>query len=152
MGFAAKVYFETGPQLLFVPFGLILCLAFSGLSMILTPINYRKRDVRLVVKYMLQFWLYVTPVLYSLQYLHGFLLTAAKLNPLAPMMEMINFGLIGGGNVGVRFVLWGSGAAATADAVGLLVITRYGPIALSRPLIDDAKEGDVDDDDDVAIA
>ena len=117
--------------------------------MILTPINYRKH-VRLRREYVLQLWLYVTPVLSPLQNLHGFLLTAAKLNPLAPMMEMINFGLIGAGTSGCVSSC-GAAAPPATFAVGLLVITRYGPIALSRPLIDDA-EGDVDDDDDVAIA
>jgi lipopolysaccharide transport system permease protein len=140
-----QVYYETGAQLLFVPYGLVLCLLFSwGISMLLAPLNYRKRDVRLVLKYALQFWLYVTPVVYPLQNLHGIVLLIAKLNPLAPMVEMIKFGLIGGGNVGVHFVIWGTGAAVVAFAAGLVVVSRYGPLVLARPLV----TADADDDDD----
>lgn len=140
-----QTYYETGARLLFVPYGLILCLLFAwGLSLLLAPINYRKRDVRLVLRYVLQFWLYVTPVIYPLTRLHGVLLIVAKLNPVAPMTEMIKFGLIGGGNVGVHFVLWGTGAALASFLAGVFVMNRLGPRALARPLISDG-----DDDDDI---
>jgi lipopolysaccharide transport system permease protein len=138
------VYYETGFRLLLVPAGLLLCLLFSwGLSCFLAPLNYRKRDVRLVLKYVLQFWLYLTPVVYPLQNLHGFILLLAKLNPLAPMVEMIKYGLIGGGNTGVRFIAWGTGCALCAFVGGLTFLNWYGPRALARPLMD---EGDDDDD------
>jgi lipopolysaccharide transport system permease protein len=139
-----QVYYETGPQVLFVPLGLMLCLLFSwGLSFLLAPLNYRKRDVRLVLKYVMQFWLYVTPVVYPLQNLHGVVLWIAKLNPLAPMLEMIKYGLIGGGNIGIHFALWGAGWAVSTFVIGLLVLNRYGPWAIAQPLID--LEDDEDD-------
>jgi homopolymeric O-antigen transport system permease protein len=139
-----QIYFETGARLLLVPYGLALCLLFAwGLSLILAPINYRKRDIRLLMRYVLQFWLYVTPVVYPLESLHGVLLIVAKLNPVAPMTELIKFGLIGGGNVGVRFVLWGTAAAVGSFLLGIVVMNRLGPQALARPLISD---GDGDDD------
>jgi lipopolysaccharide transport system permease protein len=126
----------------------MLCLLFGwGLSMLLAPINYRKRDVRLVLKYGLQFWMYVTPVVYPLENLHGMVLLVAKLNPLAPMVEMIKFGLIGGGNIGVHFVLYAIGAATGTFFAGLLVVNRYGPSVLARPLLDDGIADDDDDDD-----
>ena len=145
-----QTYYETGPRLLFVPYGLVLCLLFAwGLSLMLAPINYRKRDVRLVLRYAMQFWLYVTPVVYPLTALHGPFLMAAKLNPLAPMTEMIKFGLIGGGNVGVHFVLWGTAAAVGSFALGIVVTNRLGPKVLARPLISDG--GGDDDDDDTSV-
>jgi lipopolysaccharide transport system permease protein len=136
-------YWASGAQILFVPYGLVLCLLFAwGLSLILAPINYRVRDVHQVLRYVLQFWLYVTPVVYPLTNLHGTILLIAKLNPLAPMTEMIKYGLIGGGNIGVQFVAWGTGVAFATFALGIVVMNRIGHQTIARPLIS------IDDDED----
>lgn len=141
-----QAYYQHGVRLLLVPLGLVLCLLFSwGLSFLLAPLNYRKRDVRLLLTYVLMFWQYVTPVVYPLQALHGPLLLAAKLNPLAPMMEMIKFGLIGGGNIGIEWACWGAGCAVATFLIGLATLGRFGPRALARPLM----VGADDDDDDL---
>lgn len=140
------VYFETSPRLLFAPLGLVLCLLFSwGISLILAPLNYHRRDVRLVMRYVLQFWLYVTPVVYPLGDLHGALLLAAKVNPLAPMTEMIKYGLIGGGSIGLQFALWGAGAAVGTFVVGLVFVNRIGSKLLAKPRMTDDDDGSDDD-------
>jgi lipopolysaccharide transport system permease protein len=140
-----RVYFETGPQLLLVPLGLACCLLFSwGLSFALAPLNYRRRDVRMVLKYAMQFLLYVTPVVYPLSNLHGATLVIAKLNPLAPMVEMIKYGLIGGGNTGLHFIAWAVVSAVGTFFAGLAVLNRYGPQVLARPLFDPEDDEDSD--------
>lgn len=140
-----QAYYQSGTQLLLVPFGLMLCLLFSwGLSFLLAPLNYRKRDVRMVIKYAMTFWLYITPVVYPLQHLHGAILIAAKLNPLAPMVEMIKYGLIGGGNTGTEFAAYGTICAVGTFLAGLIFLNRQGPKILATPLF-----ADEDDDDEI---
>jgi lipopolysaccharide transport system permease protein len=145
---ADNILFETGPQLLLVPLGLAGCLVLGwGLCCWLAPINYRARDVRFVLSYAIGFWLYLTPVVYPLSRLSGFPLLLAKLNPMAPMIEMIKYGLIGAGNIGFRFAAYGLGMAALTFASGLIFLNRVGPRVLREP----AAIGTDDDDEEEEV-
>lgn len=141
---AGNILFETGPQLLLAPLGLVGCLVLGwGLCFWLAPINYRARDVRFVLAYAIGFWLYLTPVVYPLSRLSGVPLLLAKLNPMAPLIEMIKFGLIGDGNIGYRFATYGLGVAVLTFASGLMFLNRVGPRVLREP----AAVGSYDDED-----
>jgi lipopolysaccharide transport system permease protein len=127
------VYLADGAQLLLAPYGLFLSLLFAwGLCFWLAPLNYRARDIRFVLRYGIGFWLYVTPVVYPLDRLHGVTLWIAKLNPMAPIVEMTKFGLTGTGRIGVNFALWGTAAALTSFFSGLWFLNRFGSVLLSR--------------------
>lgn len=131
---AGNILFETGPQLLLAPLGLLGCLVLGwGLCCWLAPINYRMRDVRFMLSYAVGFWLYLTPVVYPLSRLDGFPLLLAKLNPMAPLIEMIKFGLIGGGNIGPEFAAYGLGVSAVIFITGLMFLNRVGPRILREP-------------------
>lgn len=130
------VYFQEGPRLLFAPLGIVLCLFFGwGLSFILAPLNYRARDIRNALRYVIPLWIYVTPVVYPLSSLHGKTLAVAKLNPMAPIVEMTKYGLIGAGNVGVRFVTFAVASSLITFVGGLLFLNRFGSDMVARPLI-----------------
>lgn len=144
------VYLETSAQLLFVPLGLLLCVVFGwGLTFFLAPLNYRARDVRFIVRAVLPLWMYLTPVVYPLDRLDGPLLLLAKLNPMAPIVEMIKFGLIGGGSVGPEFAAYGVASALGTFLAGLLFLNAFGPRLLSSQA---AAVADEDDEDDVAAS
>jgi lipopolysaccharide transport system permease protein len=145
-----RIYFEHGIRLVLVPVGLLFCLLFAwGLSFLLAPLNYRRRDVRLVLRYVIPLWLYVTPVVYPLRDLHGWLLAVAKLNPMAPNVEMIKYGLIGGGNIGVRFFCFAAISAIGTFVIGLVFLNRFGPGLVTRPVAVTLVDDNDDDEDDL---
>jgi lipopolysaccharide transport system permease protein len=135
-------YLEIGPNLLLAAYGIVLCFLFSwGLSLVLGPLNYRARDVRHVLKYVIGFWLYLTPVVYPLENLHGVTLVLAKANPMAPIVQMIKYGLIGYGAIGVRFVVYGTVVSIGTFLFGLWFVNRFG-----HTLVAGETNMDMDDD------
>jgi len=92
-------YLQLQPELLLGLAGFALCILFAwGLSFWTAVLNSRARDTRLALRYVFQLWLYITPVIYPLSTVPGSLRTLAQINPMAPIIEMTKYGLIGAGH------------------------------------------------------
>jgi lipopolysaccharide transport system permease protein len=66
---AMLLYFHIGltAQIIWLPFVILLQLSFSlGITLILSAGNVFYRDIRLVLPFVLQLWMYVTPIIYPL--------------------------------------------------------------------------------------
>ena len=110
----------------FVPFLLLLAVAAAlGVGMWLSALNVEYRDVRYVVPFFVQLWLFVTPVIYPAskvaEKLHQMGLPAwiYGLNPMAGVVEGFRWALLGTGtrpgllllaSAGVTLLLLVSGA------------------------------------------
>lgn len=73
--------------LLFIPLLLILFLLTLGIGAFLSALGARYRDVRHVIPFLMQIWLFVTPVIYPLQLLQGKLQLLLYLNPVAGIIS-----------------------------------------------------------------
>lgn len=82
--------------IVFVPFGVAsLILAGTAIGLLLTPIGLLYTDIGKGLPILLQFLMYLTPVVYPLQE-EGMLRTLLLLNPLTPLIETTRTWLTGG--------------------------------------------------------
>jgi ABC-type polysaccharide/polyol phosphate export permease len=137
------LYVQLGPKYLFFSVaGLFLCAAFAwGIGMFTAPLTAHTRDVRMVVKFVVPFWIFVTPVLYPIDHLKGTTRLLAELNPLSSPVEMAKVGLVGAGTVRPVAALWSVGVIAAVFASGVWFMNRYGASVVGL------YKDDVDDDD-----
>lgn len=116
------VYYHVRPgwNLLLLPFfiGGMMVLAF-GISMLLAALNVRYRDVKYAIPFLIQIWLFITPIIYPTSFLPQRFQRVAALNPMAGIVEgfraclfaqrHMNFGLIGVSLIVTLLVLlWGA--------------------------------------------
>ena len=104
-------------------FLLLAMLTALGVGLWLSALNVRYRDVRYVVPFLMQIWLFATPVAYPASKVHGKLHTIYGINPMAGVVEGFRWAVLGKGHVG--WMLAVSGATSV-----LLVVT--GALYFSR--------------------
>jgi homopolymeric O-antigen transport system permease protein len=86
-----------GPRVLVaIPFTLLAMGTAIGVGSWLAAINVKYRDVRYVVPFLLQLWLFASPVVYSGELLDGKLRTIYYLNPMAGVVEGFRWAFLGG--------------------------------------------------------
>src|SRR4029077_4350171 len=101
------VYYRVAPTAALFALPLLLLLAFPtalGVGMWLSALNVEYRDVRYVVPFFIQLWLFVTPVIYPMSHVTGKLRELGLptwlygLNPMAGVVEGFRWALLGTGN------------------------------------------------------
>ncbi len=99
--------FPTAASLLLLPLCLLLALMTSmGVGLWLSALNAEYRDVRYVVPFLTQFWMYATPVVYPSSLLDEPWRTLYGLNPMVSGVEGFRWSLLGQGQtVPLMFVL-----------------------------------------------
>lgn len=123
---AMMIVYGVAPSigLVFVPlFVIIACAAAVGLGSLLAAVNVRYRDVRYVIPFLVQLWLFLTPIAYSIELVPGRWRWLYALNPMVGVVEGFRWGFLGGAMTGRDIAI----SAATAFAmllVGLLVFRR----------------------------
>jgi lipopolysaccharide transport system permease protein len=98
----------------------------SGLGFFLAAINVRLRDVKYVIPYALQMAIFVTPVIYPLEYFHGKSRFLLSFNPMVGMVTGFRSSMLGmpfDWNV----ILISCALAILVLVLGLLVFARQEP-------------------------
>jgi ABC-type polysaccharide/polyol phosphate export permease len=143
-----KLYAQLAPKYLALSIaGLFLCAMLAwGISMWTAPLTAHTRDVRMVLKYVTPFWLFVTPILYPIDHLHGTTRLVAELNPLSSPIEMAKVGLLGAGSVRTYAAIWSIGLITVVFASGIWFMNRFGARVVGL------RQGfDEDDDDELLL-
>jgi lipopolysaccharide transport system permease protein len=96
--FGLMFYFGVapGPRLLMLP--LLMALAVvtaTGVGLWLAALNVEYRDVRFVLPFFVQIWLFATPVVYPASILHEPWRTLYGLNPMSGVVEGFRWALLG---------------------------------------------------------
>jgi len=87
-----------GGNVVWVPFFLLLALATAlGAGFFLAALNVEYRDVRYVVPFLVQCWLFATPIAYPSSLLSEPWRTVYGLNPMAGVIEGFRWSLLGSG-------------------------------------------------------
>lgn len=82
--------------LVLLPVFIVMALATSlGVGLWLSAVNVRYRDVRHVVPFIIQFWLFATPVIYPGTIIQGHWTYLYALNPMVGVVEGFRWGLVG---------------------------------------------------------
>ncbi|NUO62701.1 MAG: ABC transporter permease [Gemmatimonadaceae bacterium] len=85
-------------QILWLPAFLVLALVTSlGVGLWLSALNVEYRDVKYVVPFLTQFWMFATPIAYSSTLLHEPWRTVYGLNPMVGVVEGFRWALLGTG-------------------------------------------------------
>jgi lipopolysaccharide transport system permease protein len=104
-------------ELLVLP--LLVAIAFAaalGVASALSALNVRYRDIRYVVPFAVQLWLFITPVAYPITLLHAPWRTIIAINPMVGVVEGFRWAVLGTANAP-----WGLVGVSAATAVILLV-------------------------------
>lgn len=138
------LYLQLAPTYLFQSvFGLFLCVALAwGISLWTAPLTAHTRDVRMVLRFIVPFWFFITPVLYPIEQLHGKIRTLAELNPLSAPIEMAKVGLLGAGSVSIPFAIYSVVAISGVFASGIWFINRFGQRIVGLAGADDEDDED----------
>jgi homopolymeric O-antigen transport system permease protein len=87
-----------------------------GAGTALSAVNVRYRDVRYIVPFATQMWLFLTPVVYANSILSEPLRTLSAINPMVGVVEGFRWAVLGTGNAPLALM-----AISTASAVVLLL-------------------------------
>jgi lipopolysaccharide transport system permease protein len=97
---ALMAYYSVTPtaNVVFLPLFLLLCVATSlGVGLWLSALNVQFRDVRYMVPFITQVWLFVTPIAYPSSLLSEPWRTIYGINPMAGVVEGFRWSLLGTG-------------------------------------------------------
>lgn len=112
------------PNLLFLPLFVAMAMSLSlSIGLWLGPINVRFRDVMHTLPFVLQIWMYATPIVYPLSMVPERWKTLYALNPTVGMIEGFRWALLGHGTLDVT-ALFLSAAVIVASLFGGLVWFR----------------------------
>ena len=95
---AMMVFFGVTPtsNVIWLPFFVLLAVVTSlGIGLWLSALNVQYRDVRYVVPFIVQFWLFATPIAYSSSLLSEPWRTVYGINPMAGVVEGFRWALLG---------------------------------------------------------
>lgn len=111
-------------NVMFLPLAILLATAITlGLGLLLAALNVKYRDVRVMIPFVLQLWMFATPVVYPQSLLPEPWKSLAFLNPLVGVVE------------GFRWCLFGGelpGLALLATLVAGLVLLSSGMLLFRR--------------------
>jgi len=108
-------------KVIFLPPLLLLALVTSlGVGLWLSALNVRFRDVRYAVPFLVQIWMFATPIAYSSSLLPEPWRTVYGLNPMAGVVEGFRWALLGTQNTPGRMMI-----ASAVVAVLMLVFGAY---------------------------
>lgn len=130
-------YLRLGPQIL-VAFVAVVMAAFLSISVGLwtTVMQTRHKDVQYSIRYFMQLWFYVTPVIFPmselLKALPSQLHFVAYLNPMSPVVEMYKWGVLGIGHVSAVGVLVGVLMTLAIFSSGVVYFNRSEAASVDR--------------------
>jgi lipopolysaccharide transport system permease protein len=109
---------KPGWSLVFAPvfIGGMVLLSFS-VSMFLAALNVRYRDVKYALPFIIQMWLFITPIIYPANYLPARMKPFLAFNPMAGLLEGFRWSLFT-----TRHLDWGLLGSSIAITAVLLVI------------------------------
>jgi lipopolysaccharide transport system permease protein len=88
--------YQPGVGILWLPFFLLLVVITSlGIGLWLSAMNVQFRDVRYLIPFITQFWLFITPIAYPSSLLPASLRPLYGLNPMAGAIEGFRWALLG---------------------------------------------------------
>ena len=121
------VYLNFSPELILAPVGLFWALLLAwGIGFVTGPIFVRARDIRYLLRLVVPFLVFITPVMYPLSQLKGIAAILAQVNPMTAVVELVRLGLFGVGNLGLVGVCSGVAVTIVALILGLVFLGRFG--------------------------
>ncbi len=111
--------------ILFTPV-LILMMAGLGLGfgIIVSSLTTRYRDLRFLVTFGVQLWMYATPVIYPTSTIPDRFRGLIQANPLTPIMETFRYAFLGAGTANVPNLIYSFVFMLVTLAIGIILFNR----------------------------
>jgi len=126
-------YVKIGP---FLPVALAMAFlsfcAAMGVVLWTCVFQTRYRDVRFSLRYVLQFWMYMTPIFYPLSLVRAEYRWLLYLNPLGPIVATFRWAVLGVGEVPMGPLISASVIVMLSVVVGLWFFTTYESSTMDR--------------------
>jgi lipopolysaccharide transport system permease protein len=121
--------FDFTPQILLLPVFLLSAMVLAlGVGLILGPLHAHFRDTANAVRYLIQFWFYGTPVVYTASLITervpGWAVWGYQFNPMNAVVQGSRWALLGTGRGPDIMMLWSALFTLLLLAVGILVFLR----------------------------
>lgn len=133
MAALAVTYYLLADGTTYLDLGTNTLATFAGLALIvllaqsfglwLSVLGAQARDVRFVLRYILGFWFFLTPVIYPLAAVPENLRWLAAVNPVTAPVEMVKYGVLGTGGIPME---------ALAVTVGFIVVVATAGLVFFR--------------------
>jgi lipopolysaccharide transport system permease protein len=106
IAFMAWYGIALSPNVLFLPIFVVMAMALGlSIGLWLGPINVRFRDVMHTLPFVLQIWMYATPIVYPLSMVPERWQTLYALNPTVGLIEGFRWALLGHGTLNATALL-----------------------------------------------
>ena len=111
--------------LLLFPFLILISGVLSlGLGIIITSLTTKYRDLRFLIQFGIQLWMYVTPIIYPLSTLEGNLKTVALINPMTSIIETFKYGFLGHGTFCWNYLFYSIAFTLITILFGVIIFNR----------------------------
>jgi lipopolysaccharide transport system permease protein len=125
LGFMLYRGFGLNVHALWLPAFLLLAVVSSlGVGLWLSALNVQYRDIRYVVPFLIQIWLFATPVAYPSSMLSEPWRTVYGLNPMVGVIEGFRWALLGSGSTPGLMLVASSAAALVILFTGVVYFRR----------------------------
>lgn len=116
---------EINAYVLLFPYILLLMAVLGlGLGMIISSLTTKYRDLRFLIQFGVQLWMYATPIIYPLSSLDGNHKTIALINPMTSIIETFKYGFMGHGTFEWLYLIYSSLIAFMLLVIGLIIFSR----------------------------
>ena len=115
-----NLYLLLTPVLILILAGLAL-----GFGVLFSSLTTKYRDLTFLLTFIVQLWMYATPVIYPLSTIENpKLKLLMQANPLTSIMETFKFGMLGVGEFSWAALGYSAGFAALLLALGVIVFNK----------------------------
>ena len=115
-----NLYLRLPPILILILAGLAL-----GFGVLFSSLTTKYRDLTFLLTFIVQLWMYATPVIYPLSTIENpKLKLLMQANPLTSIMETFKFGMLGVGEFSWAALGYSAGFAALLLALGVIVFNK----------------------------
>jgi lipopolysaccharide transport system permease protein len=117
---------SIGIQALLVPvFVLLASMMALGIGLILSALNVKYRDVRYALPFLIQIWMYASPIAYPASLVgKGLRRTVYGLNPMTGIVDGFRWSLFGSGSVRLSEIVVSIFSAVLLVAIGAVYFAR----------------------------
>jgi lipopolysaccharide transport system permease protein len=130
LGFATY-FFLSGTAIqpnIWILFTPVLLLIMAGLGLgfgiIVSSLTTRYRDLRFLVTFGVQLWMYITPVIYPVSSIPAQFQPLIKANPLTPIVETFRYAFLGAGEVNIPNLSYSAVFMVIVLVVGIILFNR----------------------------
>jgi lipopolysaccharide transport system permease protein len=111
--------------IILIPFIIIITGTLSlGIGIIITSLTTKYRDLRFLIQFGIQLWMYATPIIYPLSSLDGKLKLIALINPLTSIIEAFKYAFLGQGTFDLYYLLYTTIFTISTLFIGVIIFNR----------------------------